>query len=188
MSAQIIIALIAAYIFGSLPSANLVAQFVGKKEIWRLGDGNMGARNTYKMVGKFEGLLVGVVDIFKGSLSIELVRYLNLPDWVAYFAGFIAVFGHDFSLFMGFRGGQGMATMVGVFWMIVPLQTTIGFILFLISLFITRHWNLSCFLGFGFFTGLVWFTGGPVWYPVVLLPSIGFKKLLQNIRSRHAVA
>jgi len=98
------------------------------------------------------------------------------------------VLGHDFSLFVGFRGGQGMATLVGVFWMIVPLQTTIGFVLFISSLFITRHWNASCAIGFGSFTGLVWITGGPVWYPIVLLPTIGIKKMLQNWRARHAVA
>jgi len=173
---------------GALPSAYLVSQFVGKKEIWRLGDGNMGAKNTFLTVGKLEGILVGAADIFKGALAVELVRYFNLAPWVAYLAGAMAVLGHDFSLFVGFRGGQGMATMVGVFWMIVPLQTTIGFILFFASLFVTRHWNMSCAIGFGSFTGLVWVTGGPVWYPVVLLPSIGLKKLFQNWRARHAVA
>ncbi len=188
MSAQIGLVLTLSYLLGALPSAYLVSQFVGKKEIWRLGDGNMGAKNTFLMVGKLQGLLVGVVDIFKGALAVELVRYFSLAPWVAYLAGALAVLGHDFSLFVGFRGGQGMATLVGVFWMIVPLQTTIGFILFVISLVVTRHWNMSCAIGFGVFTGLVWITGGPVWYPVVLLPTIGLKKWLQDRRARHALA
>lgn len=177
-----------AYVLGALPSAHLVSQFVGRKEIWQLGDGNMGAKNTFLMVGKLEGILVGVVDIFKGAMAVELVRYLNLAPWAAYLAGALAVLGHDFSLFVGFRGGQGMATLVGIFWMIVPLQTTIGFILFVISLFVTRHWNKSCAIGFASFTGLVWITGGPVWYPIILLPSVGLKKLLQDWQARHAIA
>ena len=188
MSAQIFSVLFFSYLLGALPSAYLVSQFVGEKEIWRLGDGNVGAKNTFLTVGKLEGLLVGAADICKGALAVEIVRYFNLVPWVAYLAGAMAVLGHDFSLFVGFRGGQGMATMVGVFWMIVPLQTTIGFVLFFALLFITRHWDMSCVIGFGVFTGLVWVTGGPVWYPVVLLPSIGFKKLFQNWRARHAVA
>lgn len=56
------------------------------------------------------------------------------------------------------------------------------------SLFVTRNWNLSCLLGFSTFAGLVWITGGPLWYPVVLLPTIGIKKLLQAHYSRPAVA
>jgi hypothetical protein len=72
--------------------------------------------------------------------------------------------------------------------MIVPLQTLLGFLIFATSLTFSRRWNLSCFLGFGSFTGLVWITGGPVWYPIFLLPTIGLKKILQDVRSRHAVA
>lgn len=188
MTIELFLLLLACYLFGAIPSAYLVSQFVGEKEIWRLGDGNIGAKNTFISVGKLEGLLVGAVDMLKGALSIELVRYFHQPDWAAYLAGALAVMGHDFSVFVGFRGGQGMATMVGAFWMIVPLQTAVGFIIFVLSLVVTRHWNLSCLLGFGSFTGLVWITGGPAWYPVVLLPTIGFKKIMQNLRSRHAVA
>ncbi len=188
MSIQIGLVLFVSYILGALPSAHLVSQFVGKKEIWQLGDGNMGAKNTFLTVGKLEGILVGIFDIFKGALAVELVHYFQMAPWVAYLAGAMAVMGHDFSLFVGFRGGQGMATMVGVFWMIVPLQTTIGFILFVIALFVTRHWDKSCVIGFASFTGMVWISGGPVWYPVVLLPSIGMKKLLQDWRARHAIA
>ena len=185
--AQITFVLIGAYLLGALPLASLVAQFAGKKDIWGLGDGNMGAKNTYLTVGVREGLLVGLFDMFKGALCIEMALYLQLPEWVVYAAGFLAILGHDFSLFVGFRGGQGMATMVGVFGMIVPQQTLRGFIIFAISLIFPRRWNLSCFLGFGSFTGLVWITGGPVWYPLFLLPTIGLKKIFQNALSRHAV-
>ncbi|MBM3144334.1 MAG: glycerol-3-phosphate acyltransferase [Chloroflexi bacterium] len=188
MSTQIALVLIISYLLGSFPSAYLVAQFIGKKEIWRLGDGNMGAKNAFLMVGRREGILVGVVDIMKGALAVELARFLDLAPWGVYLAGALAVIGHDFSLFVGFRGGQGMATMVGVFGMIAPLQTTIGFVLFIIALFLTRHWDKSCAIGFGSFAGLVWVTGGPAWYLVLLLPTIGLKKLLQNWRARHAVA
>ncbi len=188
MTIELILVFLISYLLGAFPSATLVSQFVGKKEIWQLGDGNFGAKNTFDSVGKREGLLVGAVDILKGALAIEMVHILELPGWAAYLAGALAVLGHDFSIFVGFRGGQGMATMVGAFWMIVPLQTTVGFGIFISSLFVTRHWNLSCLLGFGSFTGLVWITGGPVWYPVVLLPTIGIKKLLQDYRSRHVVA
>ncbi len=187
MTAQIGFVLLIAYFFGALPSAVLVSQFIGKKEIWQSGDGNMGAKNTFLTVGKLEGVVVGIVDIFKGAIAVQLVRYLNMPQWMEYLAGALAVLGHDFSIFVGFRGGQGMATLVGVFAMIYPLQTAVGFVLFTTTLLFTHHWDLSCFLGFGSFTGLVWITGGSVWYPVTMLPTIGLKKMLQNIRARHVV-
>jgi glycerol-3-phosphate acyltransferase PlsY len=108
-------ALLGAYLLGSVPSAYIVARFVAGVDIRQVGDGNMGAKNTFETVGKLAGVAVGVADVGKGALAVAIARHFSLSEEVALLSGACAVLGHDFPLFLGFRGGQGMAAMVGIF-------------------------------------------------------------------------
>lgn len=165
--------LVGAYLLGSIPSAYLIARLAAGVDITQVGDGNVGAKNTSQSVGWPAGLAVGIADVAKGAASVGMARHLNVPDGIVYLVGACAVAGHDFSLFLGFRGGQGMATMVGVFGVLA------------IAWAATRNWDLSCFVCFVVFAGLVWLAGGAALYPALLLPSIGLKKLLQAQRTRR---
>lgn len=115
-------ALLGAYLPGSIPSAYIVARLVAGLEIRQVGDGNMGAKNTFESVSRLAGVVVGVADIGKGALAVALARYLAVSEGVVLLAAACAVLGHDFPLFLGFQGGQGMATMVGVFCVLFPQQ------------------------------------------------------------------
>ena len=183
--------LLGAYLLGSIPSAYLVARCVAGVDIRRIGDGNMGAKNTFHSVGWLPALVVAAADIGKGVLAVTMARHFELPENVVLLTGACVVLGHDFSLFLRFRGGQGMAAMIGVFGVLFPRETGLALLVLAVVLAITRNWDLSCGISFGLLPILLWFAGQPpkrILYPVLLLPTIGIKKLMAVWQARHAEA
>ena len=191
MTLQAWAVLFGAYLLGSIPSAYLVARLVARVDIRQVGNGNMGAKNTFESVGKLAGLVVAAADIAKGALGVVMARQFELPENVVMLAGACIVLGHDFPIFVRFRGGQGMAAIVGVFGVLFPRETGIALLVLGLVLLITHNWDLSCGICFGLLPILLWLTGQPprrVFYPVFLLPTIGLKKLMQAWQARRAVA
>ena len=183
--------LLAAYLLGSIPSAYLVGRFVAGRDIREVGDGNVGAKNTYHWLGVLPGLVVAVVDIGKGFIAVTVARQFELPAHVPYLAGTCAVLGHDFPILLGFRGGQGMAAMVGVFAVLFPSQLAISLVVLGGALLVSRNWDLSCTLGFASLPlQLLYSSGNPVQvlYPVLMLPTIGLRKLAAVRRARRVLA
>lgn len=134
---QIALAALAAYLLGSIPTAYLVGRMYGV-DIRRLGDRNVGAGNTVRQVGALAGAGVAFVDIFKGVAAVLLARALGGGDVGAMLAGVLAVTGHNWPVFLGFRGGRGAATGIGVFFAFFPLLTAVLFP-FAILLFVIIH-------------------------------------------------
>jgi glycerol-3-phosphate acyltransferase PlsY len=183
--------LLGAYLLGSIPSAYLVGRFVGGADIRQVGDGNMGAKNTYHWLGFLPALVVAVADIGKGFVAVTMARHFDLPDHIPYWAGGCVVLGHDFPVFLRFRGGQGMASMVGVFARLFPSQLAISLLIIGGALLVTRNWDLSCALGFGSLPLLLLHSAAPAQqtlYPVLMLPTIGLRKLMAIRHARRAVA
>ena len=138
-----------AYLLGSIPTGVWVAQRRVGRDIRLLGDGNTGARNVTHVLGWKAGIFTALVDALKGALAVLLAKTADLdPVWIN-LAGLAAVIGHDFPLFAGFRGGQGMATISGVMLILAPLATTAGLLLFGAVYLITRHFDPSAAAGFG---------------------------------------
>lgn len=183
--------LIGAYLLGSIPSAYLVTRLVARTSIFGVGDGNMGAKNTFTSVGRLAGVVVGIADLAKGALAIAMARQFEVPENIVLLAGACVVLGHDFSIFLGFRGGQGMAAMVGVFGVLFPRETGLALVSLAVLLLVTRNWDLSCGIGFAMLPVLLVLFGRPtkaVLYPILMLPTIGAKKLLAVWQTRHAQA
>ena len=188
MNSQIWMLLLGSYLIGAIPTAYLLVRFITGEDIRFLGDGNVGAKNTFESAGKLIGLMVACVDIGKGFLAISAARNLGFGNNLVLLAGALVVIGHDFSVFLGFQGGQGMAATVGVFGALFPQITLLAFIVFLILLAITRNWDLSCGIGFFLLVVSVWWTDHPtshVVFCMLLLPWIAFSKFVQNWRSRR---
>jgi glycerol-3-phosphate acyltransferase PlsY len=191
MTTQAWAVLLGAYLLGSIPSAYLVARFAAGVDIRQVGDGNIGAKNTFESVGWLPGLVAAAADVGKGALAVALARHFNQPENVVLLAGACVVLGHDFMLFLRFQGGQGMAVMVGVFAVLFPREMGLALLALAIALAITRNWDLSCGIGFGLLPVLLWLAGWPpkrVLYPVLLLPTIGVKKLMATWQARQAAA
>jgi glycerol-3-phosphate acyltransferase PlsY len=149
MEIKIILVMIFSYLLGSLPSAVIVSHLVKGVDIRELGDGNMGARNTFRNLGFLPGLVVGLADGSKGALSVLIARWLGLtPFWQAS-SGVFALTGHDYPIYVKFRGGQGLATIMGIFLALFPTQTALGLVVYGTIYLITRLSDLSAGIGCG---------------------------------------
>jgi glycerol-3-phosphate acyltransferase PlsY len=183
--------LFGAYLLGSIPTAYLITRLTCGEDIRQSGDGNVGAKNTFVSVSRFAGFMVCIIDILKGVLAVSIASLFNFSDNIVFLSGLCAVIGHDFSIFLNFQGGQGMAVIVGIFGYFFSLQTVASVFIFFVVLIIFKNWNLSCFMGFVIFTLLIFLTASysdQSFYPVFIFLVIGLKKLLQDWRTRRKVA
>jgi glycerol-3-phosphate acyltransferase PlsY len=188
MTLQIWSLLLGAYLLGSIPTSFLAVRFMTGQDIRQLGDGNPGAKNTFLSVGKGLGLLAAGIDIAKGWLVVTFVRTLGWEEGLILLAGALVILGHDFSVFLNFGGGQGMAATVGVFAALYPLVTLLAFLLFLITLALSRNWDLCCAAGFILLVGAVWFVEVSLLqrlFPLLMLPWIALRKAIQTRESHH---
>jgi glycerol-3-phosphate acyltransferase PlsY len=138
-----------AYLVGSIPSAVWLGKRFYKIDVREFGSGNAGATNTFRVLGKKAGIVVLVCDILKGSLSVLLAflssynvnsnQFVNLQLAL----GIAAVVGHVFPVFAGFRGGKGVATILGIVICLTPITSALGLIVFLTVLILTRYVSLS---------------------------------------------
>jgi len=182
------ILLLGEYLLGSIPTAYLLVRITSGEDIRYLGEGNVGAKNTFVSVGKLLGLSIAAVDIGKGFLAVTTARNMGFPEGVTILSGACVVLGYDFSVFLGFQGGQGMAATVGVFGALFPQVTLFAFITFLVILALTRNWDLSCGIGFFLLIAGLWITDQPtrlIIYSMLLLPWIALRKLIQSWQGRR---
>lgn len=127
------------FLLGSIPTAYLVGRWWRGTDIRGLGSGNPGATNIGREIGVVPGIVVLVIDSVKGALAIFIGQWLDVPAVTLYFAALLAVIGHNFSPFIGFRGGKGAATVLGIsmlmLWQITAISGAVG----LLILAATRH-------------------------------------------------
>ena len=140
---SIVITLTVAYVIGSVPTALIVSRKIAHVDIRHIGDGNMGARNTYHTIGPKYGVLVAVFDFAKGAVPVTLAGILGLGLGWQMLAGILAILGHDFPVWAGFRGGQGTATSLGTMAVLFPLPAFIGLGVYGLLYLIIRNSNVS---------------------------------------------
>jgi len=136
-------AIIIGYLLGSIPFAYIVTRLRKGVDIREVGGGNVGALNTYREIGPAFGLGVLALDIIKGVLAVLVARWLDLPiAWVCVVA-FVTVVGHNWPVFLKFRGGKGAATVLGVLVALTPVELLISAAIVLILIGITRNVRLA---------------------------------------------
>lgn len=119
---QILLTILAAvigYLLGCIPCGVLIARFYGNLDIRKTGSGNSGTTNVLRTLGWLPSILTLVTDCLKGVLGALIGRWLGGEAGMLA-GGFCAVLGHDFPVFMGFKGGKGIATSLGVTFVICP--------------------------------------------------------------------
>jgi glycerol-3-phosphate acyltransferase PlsY len=117
MVGEVFLALLAigiAYLLGSIPSAYLIGRWLKGIDMREAGDGRMGAAVTYRRVGLLGSIIVSLLDIGKGVAAVFIAKLLGLPLGVVLFVGLAAVVGHNWSVFLQFKGGKGALTTYGV--------------------------------------------------------------------------
>lgn len=118
--------LFVAYLLGSFPTSYLVVYWLTGRDIRAMGSGNPGTMNVLDTVGAGPASIVAVVDIVKGMAAVGLAYALGLGNFEAVLAAFAAVIGHDYSIFLRLRGGNGTATGLGAATMLLPLPAMIA--------------------------------------------------------------
>lgn len=161
-------AVLVSYLIGSVPAASWLARTRGV-DIRKVGSGNSGATNVLRSLGKGPALLVAAFDILKGALAVWLARGLGLgPEWVG-LCGVAAVIGHNFSPFLGFRGGRGVATSFGTIAVLDPVVGAAAFVLGVATMWLTRFVSAGSILG-ALTAGIVVVAlGRPGWLTLVVL-------------------
>jgi len=143
-----LVSLVAAYLIGAIPFSFLVARAFGVEDVRRVGSGNVGATNVLRSAGRGAGALALGLDAAKGAFAVALAERLA-PDhpWLAAAAAASAVVGHSFPVFLGFRGGKGVATGLGAFVVLEPLAAVIAVLVFGLAVAATRYASLGSLLG-----------------------------------------
>jgi glycerol-3-phosphate acyltransferase PlsY len=113
--------IIAGYILGSFPTAFIAGRFLKGNDIRQMGDENAGAANAYRELGSAAGIMVGVIDAAKGAVAIVIAQASGMPQAVVLCTGAVAVVGHNWPVFIGFRGGRGVCTTIGVLLVLVTV-------------------------------------------------------------------
>ncbi len=142
------LSIIISYLIGSLPTAYLVGKYFKKIDIRQHGSGNVGATNALRVLGTKLGILVLLVDVFKGVLAIWVAHYMqrSLGEWFVVTAGLSAILGHMYTVFLGFKGGKGVATATGVCAAIMPLPFWTALFIFIVVVFLTKYVSLGSIL------------------------------------------
>jgi len=140
-----IIALIIAYLLGSFPTSVIAGKWFYGIDIREHGSGNAGATNTIRVLGWKVGLPVFIIDVLKGFIAVNLIKVLHIEPNTNQYAlfqlslGFAALLGHVFPIFAGFRGGKGVATLLGVVIALSPIPALLSFIVFIVILIIFKY-------------------------------------------------
>jgi glycerol-3-phosphate acyltransferase PlsY len=136
-----IIVLIIAYLLGSIPFGYLIVKLNTGADIRETGSGATGATNVTRKAGKIAGLLTLLLDVIKGYAAVYLASRLD-PE-IAPWAGLVAIAGHCFPIWLGFRAGKGVATGLGIFLAIAPWEVIVGVSMFVLTVWRTRYISLG---------------------------------------------
>ncbi|MCI0788583.1 MAG: glycerol-3-phosphate acyltransferase [Chloroflexi bacterium] len=148
-----------AYILGSVPTAYILVRSVKGEDIRDVGSRNVGALNVYRQVGAGAGLAVLLVDTAKGVVAVAGPRLMGLDDWVLFITTPLVVAGHNWPVFLNFRGGKGAAAIFGISLVIVPWLTVITAGPSILVMLLLRNVVLGAALGFILLNILLWVTG-----------------------------
>ncbi len=147
-----ILLLIFAYILGSIPFGYLITKYTTSKNLLEIGWKKNSGSNVFKNVGLWQGIFTFIFDVAKGALAVYLAQYFGFPVLFQVFCGVLAVIGHNWSCFINFKGGRGLAALIGALLIISPTVLIISLIPCLIF---TIIWTASVGTLLSFLTGII---------------------------------
>jgi glycerol-3-phosphate acyltransferase PlsY len=168
---SITVAVVIGYLLGSIPFAYIAARLTDGIDIRERGSGNVGALAVYREVGPAYGLAVLVADVGKGVLAVYVAKWLGLDTIWLCTAGFAAVVGHNWPVFLKFRGGKGAATIMGVLLALMPVQFAIGLGIAIVVVIFTSNIRFGM-VGLAFIPLIAWLFHKEliyIYYPLFLI-------------------
>ena len=146
---------LAAYLIGSIPPAYYLVRLVKGVDLREVGSKNVGTLNTYHHVGVWGAGLVLFLDVGKGALAALLPGWIGAPDWAVYVTGLLVVVGHNWTFLLGFRGGKGAATIIGVCLAFLTWPTLIALVPGVLAVLLSRNAIVGLAVGYVIFNVLV---------------------------------
>ena len=180
---EALLVLLLAYLFGSIPAGVLVARTYGV-DIRKVGSGNIGATNVLRTLGWGPALVVAFFDVFKGGIAVLLARASGLEDWLLGGVALAAILGHNYSLFLGFKGGKGVATSFGTLLFLDPVLSLWTLPVGVSVMLITRYVSAGSMAGSVAATVLALALGRPPWEvaTVFLMAALIFWTHRENLK------
>jgi glycerol-3-phosphate acyltransferase PlsY len=160
---QFALLVIGAYLLGSVPTAYIAGRLFKGIDIRKYGSGVSSASNVWHSVSRWAVIPVGVFDVLKGAIPVAIAYpVLDFPMWAQAVVGLAAISGHSWSVFLGFSGGRGFATMVGVLLIFAPWELIIFTLLSLSLLALIKVSPLSMLIGTAVMViSSIWLPNGP---------------------------
>ncbi len=188
MAGSIVLAIVIAYLLGSIPSAYIAGRLIKGVDIRRGGGGNAGAVNTMREIGTVAGFSVLLADMAKGLVAVLIAQWLGLTLIWVFIAGLAAVVGHSWPVWLKFKGGQGLATTLGVLLALVPIEFAISFAIIVIVVLVTSNMRLAAGVGLALLPLIIWLFGGELSIIVysIALPIFCSLKMIPSIRADTA--
>lgn len=135
--------LCAAYLIGAIPTGVILTRIAGGDDIRKSGSGNIGATNVYRVAGRKLGIITLLGDCLKGLLPVLAAQQMQLGTMAVAAVALAAFIGHCYPIYLGFKGGKGVATALGIFLVLSPLSVLAAFVVFALVLWKWRFISLS---------------------------------------------
>jgi len=174
--------LLISYLIGSFPSAYIAGKIKGI-DISREGSKNVGGMNTITNVGRIAGVMVIITDIGKGALAAYIADRFSEHVFIPLLAVVFVVIGHNWMIYIGFRGGQGVSAFLGGLLYLSPISFPFLYLLFIpVALFIIKDSYVSTAMGFFIFSFFLWVYEGSIWWLILgLLITIVYSIKTRNL-------
>ena len=156
------VVIIFGYLLGSIPTAYIAGRLLTGQDIREMGDGNMGAANVFRELGSKAGITVGLIDAMKGVLAILVAQGTGVSQPGVFMAGTASILGHNWPVFLEFRGGRGESTTIGILFTLIPKPMLILATPTILALVISRNVVLTSAILFISFPLVCWWLGVPV--------------------------
>ena len=158
---RVLTAIILSYLLGSIPTSFLIGRLKGV-DLRRQGSGNVGATNAFRVLGPLPGVISLIFDIGKGAVAIIVLAKIcgpQLTGWVKILIGLSVIAGHNWTVFLKFKGGKGVATSAGVFLGLAPAALAFSVLVWLIVVAISRYISLGSILAAISLPIFIWWRG-----------------------------
>lgn len=162
------------HVCGSVPSGLWLVQAFHGIDIRNYGSKNIGTTNVFRTVGPKTAVLVLIADAFKGILAVGIMSYFFHNPLLDVVTALGALLGHNYSLFLGFKGGKGVATALGLLIFMMPKVAVASFGIWLVCVLLTRYVSLGSIMAAIFTPPLAWYLGYPSAYVIFSVIAASF--------------
>lgn len=153
---EYVLVFITSYLIGSIPNGLIIGQYFYKVDLRQFGSKNIGATNAYRILGPWPAFWVFFSDALKGIAGVLLAQYVAGTALAELAGGIGAIAGHNWSVFLKFKGGRGVATGLGVIAMLAPKVTLIVFVVWAVIVYFTRYVSLASIVAAAMVPVIMW--------------------------------